>query len=267
MKAAFLSGIRQIQIRETPEPQLTGPRDVLIRVETVGVCGSDVHYYTAGRIGSQVVNSPWILGHECAGKVVAVGSAVTHVRPGDRVAIDPLASCGSCDQCRAGRVHTCRNQKFLGSPGQLQGALCEFLVLPAESCFPVPNNLEAVQAAAVEPFSIGVYARQLSGAPPGAKIGILGTGPIGLCVLLACRAEGECTIYTTDLVNERLAAARRCGASWEGNPARQESPNSNRWDWISSSNARARRKPSIRESSCSSRAARCSSWVFRRTTG
>jgi L-iditol 2-dehydrogenase len=222
MKAAFLSGIRQVQIRETPEPKLNGPRDVLVRVETVGVCGSDVHYYTAGRIGSQVVESPWILGHECAGKVVAVGSAVTPVRPGDRVAIDPLAPCGSCDQCRAGRVHTCRNQKFLGSPGQLQGALCEFLVMPAESCFPVPNNLTAVQAAAVEPFSIGVYARQLSGAQAGAKIGILGTGPIGLSVMLACRAAGECTIYATDLVNERLAAARRCGAEWVGNPTRQD---------------------------------------------
>jgi L-iditol 2-dehydrogenase len=222
MQAAFLLGIRQIQIRETPEPKLSGPRDVLVRVETVGVCGSDVHYYTAGRIGSQVVESPWILGHECAGTVVAVGSAVTHLRPGERVAIDPLASCGSCDQCRAGRAHTCRNQKFLGSPGQLPGALCEFLVMPAESCFPVPSAMTAVQAAAVEPLSIAVYARQLSGAPLGAKIAILGTGPIGLCVMLACRAAGEPAIYATDLVDERLAVARRCGAEWVGNPTRQD---------------------------------------------
>jgi L-iditol 2-dehydrogenase len=222
MKAAFLTAIRQIQVREAPEPKLNGPRDVLVKVETVGVCGSDVHYYNAGRIGSQRVEFPWITGHECAGTVVAVGPAVTHLRPGERVAIDPLAPCGACDQCRAGRAHTCRNQKFLGCPGQLPGALCEFLVMPAESCFPVPENLTAVQAAVVEPFSIGVYARQLSLARPGAKIAVLGTGPIGLCVLLACRAEGECTIFATDLVDERLEVARRCGAAWVGNPTRQD---------------------------------------------
>ena len=222
MKAAFLSGIRQIQIRETPEPNLAGRRDALVKVETVGVCGSDVHYYTAGRIGSQIAEFPWIVGHECAGTVVAVGAEVTHLRSGERVAIDPLASCGSCDQCRAGRTHTCRNQKFLGSPGQLPGALCEFLVMPADCCFPVPNTMTPVQAAVVEPFSIGVHARQLSRVQPGAKIGILGAGPIGLCVLLACRAEGECTIYATDLVNERLEVARRCGADCVGNPSRQD---------------------------------------------
>jgi len=222
MKAAFLSGIRQIQVRETPKPRLTGPRDVLVRVEAVGVCGSDVHYYTVGRIGSQVVEFPWIVGHECAGTVVAVGSAVSHLRAGERVAIDPLASCGSCDQCRAGRVHTCRNHKFLGCPGQSPGALCEFLVMPAESCFPVPNTLTPVQAALVEPFSIGVYAGRMSGARSGAKIAILGSGPIGLCVLLGLPrlAGGKCTIYATDLVDERLEVARRCGADWVGNPNR-----------------------------------------------
>lgn len=224
MKAAFLSGIRQIQVRETPTPRLRGPRDVLVRVETVGVCGSDVHYYTAGRIGSQVVEFPWIVGHECAGTVVAVGRAVSHLRAGERVAIDPLASCGSCDQCRAGRVHTCRNPMFLGCPGQLPGALCEFLVMPAESCFPVPNTMTPVQAALVEPFSIGVYAGRMSGARSGARIAILGTGPIGLCVLLGLPrlAGGECTVYATDLVDERLEVARRCGAGWVGNPKHQD---------------------------------------------
>ncbi len=207
-----------------PKPRLTGPRDVLVRVETVGVCGSDVHYYTAGRIGSQIVEFPWIVGHECAGTVVAVGPAVSHLRAGERVAIDPLASCGSCDQCRAGRIHTCRNHKFLGCPGQLPGALCEFLVMPAESCFPAPNTMTPVQAALVEPFAIGVYAGRMSGARSGAKIAILGTGPIGLCVLLGLPrlAGGECTVYATDLVDERLEVARRCGADWIGNPNHQD---------------------------------------------
>jgi L-iditol 2-dehydrogenase len=222
MKAAFLTGIRKVEVRETPEPGLAHPRGVLVRVEAVGVCGSDVHYFTGGRIGSQAVQFPWIVGHECAGTVVEVGAGVTNLAPGQRVAIDPLAPCGSCDQCRAGRANTCRNQKFLGFPGQLPGALREYLVMPSESCFPVPDSMTSAQAAVVEPFSIGLYARRLSRAQPGAKIAILGTGPIGLCVLLACGAAGECTIYATDLVDERLEVARRCGADWVGNPGHQD---------------------------------------------
>jgi L-iditol 2-dehydrogenase len=222
MKAAFLTGIRQLEVRETPDPVLTHPRDVLVRVETVGVCGSDVHYYTGGRIGSQAVQYPWIVGHECAGTVVAVGAGITSLMSGQRVAIDPLASCGSCDQCRADRANTCRKQKFLGFPGQLPGALREFLVMPVESCFPVPDSMTPAQATIVEPFSIGLHARRMSPAQPGAKIAILGTGPIGLCVLLACRAAGECTIYATDLVDERLEVARQCGAEWVENPRRRD---------------------------------------------
>ncbi len=222
MKAAFLTGLRKLEVRETPDPSLTAPRDVLLRVNAVGVCGSDVHYYTAGRIGSQVVNFPWTVGHECAGTVLEVGGEVTGLTPGQRVAVDPQTPCGRCDQCRAGRAHTCRNHRFLGCPGQLPGALCEFLVMPAECCYPVPATMTAAQAVAIEPLSIGVYARQLSHAQPGAKIAVLGTGPIGLCVLLACRAAGECTIYATDLVDERLEVARLCGADWIGNPTHQD---------------------------------------------
>lgn len=222
MKAAFLTGIGRIEIRDAPDPKLTRPGDVLLRVATVGVCGSDVHYFRAGRIGCQVVEYPWMVGHECAGRVVEVGAEVKHLEVGQRVAVDPLISCGQCDQCRQGRQHTCRNQRFLGCPGQLPGALAECLVLPAECCHPIPEAMTFVRATLVEPFSIGLYAQRRAGAPPGAALAVLGSGPIGLCVLLACRAAGAGAVYVTDLVEERLELARRCGASWTANPRRTD---------------------------------------------
>ena len=218
MKAAFLTGIRQMEIRETPAPEIRDPHGVLLRVGVVGVCGSDVHYYTTGRIGSLVVNYPEWTGHECAGSVVAVGDQVSNLKVGQRVAVDPLISCGHCDQCRSGREHTCRNQNFLACPGQGPGALAEYLVMPERSCHPIPDGMSMVQAAVIEPLSIGLYAQRLAAMQPGAKIAVLGSGPIGLCTLLASRAACDCTVYATDLLDERLAMARRCGATWTGNP-------------------------------------------------
>ena len=218
MKAAFLTDLRQIEVRDTKEPQLKDARNALLRVDAVGVCGSDVHYYTAGRIGSAVVDFPFIMGHECAATVLEVGAEVGRLRPGQRVAIDPLISCGQCDQCRAGRAHTCRNQRFLGMPGECGGALAEYLVLPEECCYPVPDRMTTEEAVLVEPLSIAVYAQQLSQVDDGARIAILGAGPIGLSVLLACCAAADCRVYVTDLIAERLELASRLGAAWTGNP-------------------------------------------------
>ena len=218
MKAAFLTGIRQLEVRETAPPQIADPHSVLLRIGVVGVCGSDVHYYTTGRIGTLVVNYPEWTGHECAGSVAAVGDQVKKLKVGQRVAVDPLIACGHCDQCLSGREHTCRNQSFLACPGQGPGALAEYLVMPEHSCYAIPERMTTVQAAAVEPLSIGIYAQRLAQMSPGAKIAILGSGPIGLCVLLASRAAVDCTAYVTDLIGERLEMARRCGATWTGNP-------------------------------------------------
>ncbi len=218
MKAAFLIALREIAVREMPPPRLSRPRDVLLRIASVGVCGSDVHYYTAGHIGAAAVKYPFIVGHECAGIVLETGAEVTRVHPGQRVAIDPLVACGECDQCRQGREHTCRKQRFLGLPGQLEGALVEFLVMPEECCHAIPDSLTMDQAVMTEPLSIGIHAQRLGGLAPGARIGILGSGPIGLCTLLACRAAADCVVYVTDLIDERLKVASRCGAAWTGNP-------------------------------------------------
>jgi L-iditol 2-dehydrogenase len=222
MKTALLTRLREIEIRDVPEPQLAGPRDVLLRIDAVGVCGSDVHYYKTGRIGSAAVKYPFVMGHECAGTVEKTGSEVRGLRRGQRVAIDPLVACGRCDQCRAGRPNTCRNQRFLGQPGELSGSLAEYVVLPQECCYPVPESMTAGQAAMIEPLSIGIHAQRLSEIKAGSTIAILGSGPIGLSVLLACRAAADCTAYVTDVIDERLKMASQLGAAWTGNPRRTD---------------------------------------------
>jgi len=221
VKAAVLTGIREIEIRDAPKPTLRNPEDVMVRIDAVGVCGSDIHYYTEGRIGSQIVSFPEIIGHECSGTVAVAGDAALNLRIGQRVAIDPLLACGECDQCLAGRPHTCRRQRFLGCPGQATGALAEYLVIPARCGYPVPESMSAAQAAMVEPLAVALHSLRLAPLKPVTRIAILGAGPIGLLVLLACRAtlkDLDSRIYVTDLMDERVEAARQCGADWWGNP-------------------------------------------------
>jgi L-iditol 2-dehydrogenase len=218
MKSVVLTGIRRAEVREDPTPRIQKDTDVLLRIGAVGVCGSDVHYYDTGRIGSQVVKYPYRVGHECSATVEEVGSAVASLKPGDRVAVDPAAWCNDCDQCRVGRFHTCRNLTFLGTPGQADGCFCEYIVMPEASCFPVKPSTSLEQAALVEPLSIGVYAVQQSIPLAGARVGILGCGPIGLSVMLAAQLQGPERFFVTDKINDRLGVARRAGAHWAGNP-------------------------------------------------
>ncbi len=219
MKAMRLTGIRNMEMHTIPDPDLRHDTDVLIQMTRVGVCGSDVHYYTEGRIGCQVARYPFTVGHEGAGIVKQVGSAVSRVKPGDRIAIEPAMPCWSCDQCLANRPHTCRKMLFLGCPGQADGCLSELLVMPETSCFPLPPSLDDDQGALSEPLSIGLYSVRQSIPMRGRTVGILGAGPIGLSVLLVARHFGAGRIYTTDLIDSRLALARNAGADWTGNPS------------------------------------------------
>ena len=218
MKAMVLTGIRKMEMMERPEPEIQNDNDVLIKLEAIGVCGSDVHYYTTGQIGSQIVEYPFQVGHECAATVVATGRKVTRVKPGNRIAVEPAISCGECDQCLSGRSHTCRKLKFLGCPGQVEGCLAEYMVMPEKCCFPIPDNMTLEEAALSEPLAIGIYAVKKSIPMSGTRIGILGCGPIGLSVMGAAKAQNAEKIYVTDKIDERLAVADFAGASWSGNP-------------------------------------------------
>ncbi|HLP73244.1 MAG TPA: alcohol dehydrogenase catalytic domain-containing protein [Bacteroidales bacterium] len=222
MKAMMLTGIRQMEMSEVPEPQITNPGQVRIKMLAVGICGSDIHYYTDGKIGTQVVEYPFIVGHEGSGIVTEVGKKVNRVKPGDIVAIDPAMPCHECDQCLSGRQHTCRKLKFLGCPGQAEGCLSEYIVMPEESCFPLKGNLTADQGAISEPLSIGVYSVRKSGGVKNLKTGILGFGPIGMSVMLAAKVQNPGGIYISDKIDERLSIAMKEGASMTCNAVKQD---------------------------------------------
>ena len=222
MKAMMLTGIREMEMREVPTPSILKEHDVLIRMKTLGVCGSDIHYYVSGKIGSQVVQYPFTVGHEGAGQVEAVGRGVSGVKPGDRIAIEPAMPCWECDQCRAGRPHTCRKLRFLGCPGQAEGSLSEFIVMPESSCFKISDSMTYDQAAISEPLAIGVYAVKQSIPMKGAKVGILGFGPIGMSVLLPALALGAEEVYVSDKIEGRLKIAVANGASLTANPDRED---------------------------------------------
>ncbi len=211
-----------MKMMEVPLPAIEKDTDVLIRMKTLGVCGSDIHYYVSGKIGSQVVQYPFAVGHEGAGQVEAIGKAVSSVKPGDRIAIEPAMPCWDCDQCNAGRPHTCRNLKFLGCPGQAEGSLSEYIVMPETSCVKIPDVMSYDQAAISEPLAIGVYAVKQSIPLGGAKVGIFGFGPIGMSVLLPALAMGAKEVYVTDKIDERLQIARDTGATFTANPDKED---------------------------------------------
>jgi len=222
MKAMMLTGIRQMEMKDIPEPVLVKPTDVKIRMSVLGICGSDIHYYTQGQIGSQVVEYPFTLGHEGAGVVVETGQSVKRVKPGDLIAIEPAMPCRECDQCLAGRHHTCRKLRFLGCPGQAEGCLMEYIVMPEESCFPLTGRLTPDHGSISEPLAIGVYAVKKSGGIKDLKIGIFGYGPIGMSVMLAAKAEGAESFYVTDKIDQRLSVALKEGASGIINPLNED---------------------------------------------
>jgi len=222
MKAMVLTGIRQMEMMEVPNPKIVNDTDVLIKMERVGVCGSDIHYYATGKIGSQVVEYPFPVGHEGAGTVVKIGSAVKTVKIGDEIAIEPAMPCWDCDQCNVGRPHTCRKLTFLGCPGQANGCLSEYLVMPETSCFKLGGDMILDDGALSEPLAIGVYAVKQSIPIKNASIGILGFGPIGMSVLLPAQAQGAKSIFVTDKVDARLSKARSMGINYACNPDEED---------------------------------------------
>lgn len=222
MKAAFLTGVRKVEIRDTPMPAIRKGDDVLLRTAVAGLCGSDLHYFVADRVGSEAVSYPAIVGHECSAVVEAVGPAVKRFKPGDRVAVEPSISCEECDQCRSGRPHTCRNIGFLGHPGERDGCLAEFFVLPERNLFPIPDTMSMTEAMLVEPLSIALHARSLAGGWIGPAAAVLGTGPIGLCLVQILKVEGYGKTYATDRSDARATAAIKAGAVWSGNPERED---------------------------------------------
>jgi len=212
-----------MEMTTSPEPEILTRDAVKIKLASIGVCGSDIHYYSEGKIGTQVIEYPFAVGHECSGTVVEIGSEVTHVKTGDLVVVDPAIHCGHCDQCLAGRPHTCRNNKFLGCPGQVEGCLSEYIVMPSFTCFPVTGKMNAVQAALIEPFSIGVYAVKLAEIETTETSAVIfGAGPIGLSILLKLLADDIKNVGLVEPLEYRLEKAKEIGVRYVINPERQD---------------------------------------------
>jgi L-iditol 2-dehydrogenase len=209
MQVSVLRGIRDVAVeeREVPEPSAD---EVLVRILSVGVCGSDVHYFEHGRIGPYVVDAPLVLGHEAGGVVAAAGSGVRTLTEGQRVSIEPGVPCRSCAQCLSGRYNLCPDVRFFATPPH-DGAFSQYVVMPAAFVHPVPDNVSDDAAGLVEPLSVGVWACRRAGVTPGATVLVTGAGPIGLIAAQTARAFGAETVTVTDVNPHRLGLAERLG--------------------------------------------------------
>ena len=217
MKTLKLTAIRTLELTNAPDPVIRHPKDVLLKIAAVGICGSDIHYYKQGRIGEQIIQFPFTLGHECTAIVEKIGKNVKTLSPGDHVAVDPQVPCGTCSQCQAGRKHTCLNGKFLGCPGQLEGCLSDYIVMPEECCFKLDRNLDLISAVLIEPLSVAMHSYKLVTPEKNNRIGVFGVGPIGLSVTSILKTLGNNHVYGTDKLDYRLDIAAELGADWRGN--------------------------------------------------
>ena len=197
----------RIEEREIPEP---GPDEVLIQVKSVGVCGSDIHYFEHGRIADFIVEQPLVLGHEASGVVSAVGANVTDLDVGTTVAMEPGVPCGRCKECRAGRYNLCPDVAFFATP-PIDGAFCEYVILPRDFVHPVPSHVSYDAAALVEPLSVGVWACQKANVSLGTRVLITGGGPIGAICALVARSRGANVVAVTDVNGDRRAQVENLG--------------------------------------------------------
>lgn len=204
-----LHGIRDLRAENRPIP-LPGTGQVQVRIRSVGICGSDVHYYEHGRIGGFVVREPMILGHESSGVVTSVGDGVEPARIGQRVALEPGVPCGRCLECRTGRYNLCRDVRFLATP-PVDGTLALYVALDAAFAHPIPDGLSDDAGALIEPLAVAVWANRKAGTAPGDRVLVTGAGPIGvLCALVARECGAD--VAVADINRERLAQATRLGA-------------------------------------------------------
>ena len=210
MRTSVLRGVGDVVLEERPVPE-PGPREVLIQVASVGVCGSDVHYYEHGRIGQHIVRRPLVLGHEASGTVVALGPQATRNTVGQRVSLEPGVPDFTCEQCRAGRYNLCPDVRFFATP-PIDGAFSEYVVLHESFAHPVPESLSDDAAALLEPLSVGVWACRKADVGPGDKVLVNGAGPIGLVAAQTALAFGATEVVATDVnpVRLRLAAELGC---------------------------------------------------------
>ncbi len=210
MKVAVMEGIGKMGYEKRPIPEVK-PDEVLVKLEYVGICGSDMHYYETGAIGDYVVEPPFVLGHEPGGIVVEVGSNVKHLKVGDRVALEPGKTCGKCEFCRTGRYNLCPDVIFFATP-PIDGVFQEYVAHEAALCFKLPDNVSTLEGALIEPLAVGFHAANQGNAHAGQTAVVMGAGCIGLVSMMALKAEGVSKVYVVDVMQKRLDKALELGA-------------------------------------------------------
>ena len=220
MKVAVMNGIGQMGYTQRPIPT---PKDneVLVKLEYVGICGSDLHYYETGAIGSYVVEPPFVLGHEPGGVVVEVGKDVKHLKVGDKVALEPGKTCGQCEFCKTGRYNLCPDVIFFATP-PVDGVFQEYVAHEAGLCFKLPENVSTMEGALIEPLAVGFHAANLGDAHIGQTAVVFGAGCIGLVSMMALKAKGVSRVYVVDIMAKRLEKALELGADGVINGAERD---------------------------------------------
>lgn len=220
MKTAVMLGIGRMGFEERPIP---APKDneVLVKLEYVGICGSDLHYYETGAIGDYVVKPPFVLGHEPGGTVVEIGKNVTHLSVGDRVALEPGKTCGHCEFCKTGNYNLCLDVVFFATP-PVDGVFQEYVAHEADLCFKLPDNVSTMEGALIEPLAVGFHAAIQGGAKAGQTAVVMGAGCIGLVTMMALKAMGVSRVYVVDIMEKRLQKALELGADGVINGSRTD---------------------------------------------
>lgn len=219
---ATLYGIKDLRVEDTPIPE-PKENEVLLKMGCVGICGSDVHYYTDGHCGEYVVKEPMIIGHEASGTVYKVGSKVKHLKPGDRVAIEPGVSCKSCNFCKEGRYNLCPEMSFCATP-PIHGNLRQYYCHAADFCFKMPDNMSFEEGALLEPLAVGVHSCKRGGVTLGSTVLITGGGPIGLVTCVVAKAMGASKVMITGARDHGLEVAKKLGADLTLKVNKTESP-------------------------------------------
>ena len=210
MKVAVMEGIGKMGYTQRPIPAPKAD-EVLVKLEYVGICGSDMHYYETGAIGDYVVKPPFVLGHEPGGTVVGVGSHVTHLKVGDKVALEPGKTCGHCEFCRQGKYNLCPDVVFFATP-PVDGVFQEYVAHEAALCFKLPENVSTLEGALIERLAVGFHAANQGVAHAGQTAVVMGAGCIGLVSMMALKAEGVSRVYVVDVMAKRLEKALELGA-------------------------------------------------------
>lgn len=222
MQSLVLEKTRHLSLRPIDAADdAMGPHDVRIRIHTVGICGSDVHYYQHGRIGPFVVTAPMILGHEASGTVIEAGAAVTNLKPGDRVCMEPGIPDPNSKATRLGMYNLDPAVRFWATP-PVHGCLRPQVVHPAAFTFKVPDNVGFAEAAMVEPLAVGMHAANKANVKPGDVAVVIGAGPIGMVTALSALAAGSSRVFMTDVQQAKLDLATRLGPITPVNVAKED---------------------------------------------